>query len=827
MNSRFGHMRVVYFLLSLSATLIVIVLLSSAFGKAPPFGKFLSPQHGFWQNAEPVNEQFSDDIHMPGIDRATHIYLDDRLVPHIFAQSEKDAYFAQGYLHAKFRLWQMEFQTIAASGRLTEILGAGPDSAFLNNDRRMRRIGMVYGAKRSLVAMENEEATKTHLNAYANGVNYFIDHLSESELPLEYKLLNYYPEKWSPYKTALLLKYLSYDLTGTDSDIEHTNARSSFTKEDYEKMYPIMHDVASPVIPRGTFFRKPADSVIAPPTADSLYFQWKHADTIPNIIAPPPVKGKGSNNWVAGGSKTLSGRPILCNDPHLGLNLPSLWYEVQITTPDQSVYGVSLPGAPSVIIGFNDFISWGLTNAARDVLDYYQVTFNGGNKSEYLLDGEWKKSDLVVEQFNMKDGSVFTDTVAYTVFGPVMYDDHYNGKGRVGSNMNLAVKWIAHEASNEMKTFTDLNSARNYEDYVKAISYFTCPGQNFAFASKSGTIALWQQGKFPAKWTMQGDFILPGSDTSYRWQKFIPQNENPHIVNPERGYVSSANQVPADTTYPYYLGGDYDVYRGVQINRMLDIMGGVSAADMQMMQNNNYNAFAEDALPYMLSNIKESLLTPDEKRFLDTLKEWNFRNENQLTAPTIFASWFNEFEQQVWKDEFAKLPGAATDPDSPTLIQLLKTDSSFTFIDDINTPEKETVVDIITRSFKKCAVSLAAAKSEGRLVWSRFKDTGIRHLLRMEPLSRYHLNTGGGRNTINATQQWWGPSWKMVVHLTDSTEAYGIYPGGQNGNPGSYHYDDFVTNWSEGKYFKLWQMRGEESDDRRVKHTLKLSPPFD
>lgn len=827
MNSRFGNMKVVYFLLSLSATLMIIVLLNSGFGKAPPFGKFLSPQHGFWQNAESLNQQFSGELYVDDVERSTHIYLDERLVPHIFAQNERDAFFAQGYLHAKFRLWQMEFQTIAASGRLTEILGAGPDSAYLNNDRRMRRIGMVYGAKRSLKEMEGDEATKNNLESYTDGVNFYIERLTQSELPIEYKLLNYYPEKWSPYKSALLLKYLSYDLTGSESDIEHTNAKAHFTEAEYKLLYPLLHEIASPVIPRGTIFRAPSATVSAPPTADSLYFRWKQGDTVPNVIEPPAEKGKGSNNWVAGGAKTLSGRPILCNDPHLGLNLPSLWYEIQIVTPEHSVYGASLPGAPSVVVGFNDFIAWGVTNAARDVLDYYQVTFNGNNKTEYRMNGEWKKTELTIEEYKMKDGSAFYDTVAYTEFGPVMYDQSYNGKGRVGSDMNLAVRWMAHQPSNELKTFIDLNKARTYDDYVKAISYFSCPGQNFAFASKAGTIALWQQGKFPAKWNMQGDFVMPGQDMSYNWQSLIPQSENPHVVNPPRGYVSSANQIAADTAYPYYLGGDYDVYRGLQINRMLEIMNGVSPEDMQQMQNNNYNAFAEDALPLMLGQIKEILLTPDEKRFLDTVRNWNFRNENDLTGPTIFANWFQTFEEMIWKDEFSKQPGVSVEPDSPTLIEALKKDSTFPFIDDITTPEKETIKDIVTRAFKKAAVALTFAQQEGRLTWSKFKDTGIRHLLRMEPLSRYHLNTGGGRNVINATQQFWGPSWKMIVHLTDTTEAYGIYPGGQNGNPGSYHYDEFVSNWAEGKYYRLWQMRGDESTDPRIKHVIKLSPPFD
>jgi penicillin G amidase len=823
MNSRFGYMKIVYFLLSLSITLIVIVLLSSGFGKAPPFGKFLSPQHGFWQNAEPVTKAYTADLEIPYISRNTEIYFDERLVPHIFAENESDAFFTQGYLHAKFRLWQMEFQTLAASGRLSEILGPGPDSAILHNDRSMRRLGMVFGAKRSLAEMEKDRITKEQLNAYTKGVNYYIEHMTQAELPLEYKLLNYLPERWSNLKTAFLLKYLSYDLTGSENDIENTNAKSYFTEEAFRKMYPIWNESSSPVIPSGTYFPRASDSVVAPLSADSLYFQWKHAV---NVLTIKRDKDNGSNNWVAGGSKTLSGRPILCNDPHLGLNLPSLWYEIQITTPQYSVYGASLPGAPSVVIGFNEHIAWGVTNAARDVIDYYSIAFNGNDKSQYRLNDEWQKAELMVEKYKMKDGAVFIDTVAYTVFGPVMYDDRFSGKGRVPSNVNLAVRWMAHDPSNELKALSGLNRSKDYDDYAEAIKYFSCPGQNFAFASKTGDIALWHQGKFPNKWKMQGDFIMPGTDTTFKWKSFIPQAENPHVINPPRGFVSSANQVPADTTYPYYLGGDYDVYRGLQINRMLEIMSGITPDDMQRLQNDNYNAFAETAVPYLIQHVKVDVLTAEERKFLDTLRGWNYRNDNDLPGPTIFINWFDIFEVMIWTDELGKQPGPSRMPDAPTLIELLKRDSAFEFTDDVNTPEKETIEEVVTKSFQKACIALATAEKDGRLAWNKFKDSGIRHLLRIEPLSRFHLNTGGGKNVINATQQYRGPSWKMIVQLTDTTEAYGIYPGGQNGNAGSKHYDEFVTDWSQGKYYTLWHMKKDQAGDKRVTSVLKFLPAF-
>ncbi|MEO8582998.1 MAG: penicillin acylase family protein, partial [Flavitalea sp.] len=775
-------MRLLSFSISLIITVALVIALNNSIGSIPPIGKFVSPQQGFWQNAEPVHKNFNADFSFPQLKNKSRVFFDERLVPHVFAEDENDAYFIEGYLHAKFRLWQMEFQTFAAAGRLTEVLGAGPDSAYLNNDKFMRRLGMVYGAKRSIAEMEKDPTTRNELNSYTAGVNSYIESLTVAELPLEYKLLNYVPEKWTNLKSSLLLKYMSYDLTGFDNDIEHTNAKSFFSAEDYNKLYPLFPDSLDPIIPKGSMFEAPSIIPAVPYNADSAYFMNVKDSVYVSPLKPERING--SNNWVVSGKKTKSGRPILCNDPHLGLSLPSLWYEMQISTPSKNVYGVSIPGSPSIVVGFNDSIAWGLTNAARDVKDYYRIQFKDDNKTSYWFNNEWKAADMVIETYFLKDGTKLYDTVSYTVFGPVLYDNNYNGKGRVPKNENLALRWTAHDPSNELKTFSLLNSAKNYSDYQKALTFYTCPGQNIAFASKSGDIALWQAGKFPAKWTHQGDLIMPGTDNSYAWQGSVPQSENPHLINPERGFVSSANQLPADSTYPYYLGGEYDVYRGITINHFLSGLNEIVPADMQKMQNQNYNAFAEMAVPLLLAHIRESDLTDTEKSYLQMVKTWNLRNDNEETGVTVFVNWFQQFENTVWDDELAQVKGSVTKPEPSTLIEAILKDSTFSFLDNINTTEKESLVDDITLAFKKAVPLLESANSDGKLKWNKYKDTGIRHLLRIEALSRYHLNTGGGIHVINATTQFHGPSWRMVVQLTDKTEAYGIYPGGQSGNPG-------------------------------------------
>jgi penicillin amidase len=606
-------------------------------------------------NAEPASHDFSEDLSFPGLENKVEVFLDDRLVPHVFAQTDEDAYFVQGYLHAKFRLWQMEFQTHAAAGRLTEILGRGPDDAILHNDRLMRRLGMVSSAEKAVAEMEKNTATKAMSDAYTAGVNAYIGQLAVSNLPIEYKLLNYQPERWSNIKTGLLLKYMSYDLTGHENDFERTNARAAFSKADYEMLYPERQDSLEPVIPAGTFFDYPAIKPVIPANADSLYFQWH--DSV-NIVEQKPDKDNGSNNWAVDGRKTRSGRPILCDDMHLGLSLPSIWYEMHISTPRSNVYGVTLPGAPMIIVGFNDHCSWGVTNAARDVKDYYEVQFKDDTRQQYLFNGEWKRAEARIEEIKIKGGTVIRDTVVYTVFGPVLYDRSFSGANRVENARNYAVRWTAHDPSNDFLCYYLLNGAKTYEDYRNALKYCSTPGQNFVFAAKDGDIAISQQGLFPAKWNKQGDFIMPGIDSSYMWQAMIPDTEDPHIRNPERGFVSSANQIPVDSTYPYYIGGSYDLYRGYIINRYLRQMNGITPADMQRLQTDNYNVFAELARPILLTNIDETQLNTDEKKYLDIVRRWNLRNDPGEKGPAVFSAWFDSLEVQVWSDELSTGEGS-------------------------------------------------------------------------------------------------------------------------------------------------------------------------
>lgn len=808
-------MKIFSFSLAAIFTTVLVILLNNQLVLPAALGKLLSPQHGVWQNAEEQDHDFSADLKFDNLKDKVEVYLDDRLVPHVFAEQETDVYFVQGYLHAKFRLWQMELQTHAAAGRASEIIGA----KAIAHDREFRRLGMGYAAEISLKEMEADPETKSICDAYTAGVNAYINSLTESKLPIEYKLIGYKPELWSNLKTALFLKYMSYDLAGHDDDFEMTNAKNYFSKEDFDLLYPQKQDSLDPIIPKGTVYAASKVPVKAPAIADSVYF---NSTELLALQQQKPDRDNGSNNWAVSGKKTKSGAPILCNDPHLGLNLPSLWYEMQLSTPAYNAYGVSFPGAPSIIIGYNDSCAFGFTNGGRDVKDYYKIKFKDDSRKEYWFNNEWKQTEFRIEKIKVKDSLDYIDTVAYTVFGPVMFDKSFTGK-RAPGNSYYALRWKAHDPSNELKIFSQLNRAKNYADYSVAVLNLKTPGQNCAFACKNGDIAIRTQGAWPAKWKGQGDFVMPGTDSSFMWQGMIPMDETPFQYNPERGFISSANQKPADTTYPYYLGRNYPVYRGLIINKKLAAMENITPENMMELQTNNYNVFAEEARPIFLKNINVDALSASEKKYFELLRGWNLSNDVKSKGTTIFIVLWKNFTAAVFDDEFKNAPDVVMRPFESSLLDGILKDSAYKFIDNIETTQRETLPEIATAAFKKSGIELQKIEAEGKLEWAKYKGTKITHLAKLDAFSRTGLPVGGGVHCINAAKETHGPSWRMVVSLTAETEAYGVYPGGQSGNPGSKFYDNFVDQWASSKYYRLWMMTKAEVNSKKVKWKISFN----
>ena len=785
-------------ILSFVLTIGIFFALNTKFASIPPIGKFLNPYSGVWQNE--TDESISGEVSISGLKDKVTVHYDEQLIPHVFAQNEIDLYRAQGYLTAKHRLWQMEFQTFASAGRLSEIIGEGA----LNYDRQERRRGMGFGAEQTLKKMSEDKETMAIAQAYADGVNSYINQLDPKDYPVEYKLLDYKPEAWTPKKTALLLMYMTKMLAGGDEDMENTNALRLFGKERFDLLFPDFFDITDPIIPKDTDW-----SYIDVPQTPAPYSEPVLDSIVETIDKPDP--NYGSNNWAVSGEKSTSGNPILANDPHLGLNLPSIWFVMQLSTPNQNAFGATLPGALAVISGFNQHIAWGETNATRDVIDWYKIEFNE-DRSKYKFDDQWKDVSIRVEDIKIKGKPSYKDSVLYTHHGPVIYDKNFKSDKELAG---YAMRWTGHIPGNGQRTFIELNKAKNYDDYANALKYWVAPAQNFVFASTEGDIALWVQGMFPNKWEGQGKFVMDGSKSENDWQSFIPQPFNAHTKNPERGFVSSANQHPVDATYPYYVFNDgYETYRNRVINDFFNSKEKFSVQDFKDLHNNNYNLKAAELMPYMLETMDISNLTTEEKEIYDMAKTWQYNNDMEEIGPSIWKAWWNVLYDMVW-DEFDLEDTAIDAPFTYQTIYLLKTKGDNAFMDIIDTPETETAKDLFKLSFNKAVKKLNTWKAEnGDLNWVNYKGTFAGHLLQALPaFSRFDIPIGGGKNIVNATSENWGPSWRMIVEMTSPPTALGIYPGGQSGNPGSKYYDNFIDDWAAGKYHSLNFLQNDTATD--------------
>ncbi|NCP58731.1 MAG: penicillin acylase family protein, partial [Flavobacteriales bacterium] len=622
--------------LSLLLALGIFYALNTKLGSIPPIGKFLSPSQGVWQNEKTESTTGSIEINAL-LDKVT-VHYDEQLIPHIFAQNDLDLYRAQGFITAKHRLWQMEFQTYAAAGRLSEIIG----EKALNYDRTQRRKGMGFGAENALEKMKEDPGILKFLEAYSEGVNTYIHSLDVKNYPVEYKLLDYKPEPWTPKKTALLLMYMTDMLCGKDYDLEYTNALREFGKDRFDLLYPDFFDVIDPIIPKETDW-----SFIDTPKTEVPQSQLP-LDSIPETMEKPDPDN-GSNNWAVSGSKSYSGNPILANDPHLGLNLPSIWFVMQLATPNHNAFGATLPGALGVISGFNNHIAWGETNATRDVKDWYKIEFKDHTRAQYKHNNTWKNTSVRLEEIKIKGQQTYIDSVFYTHHGPVSYDYSFKGNGQ---KEGYAMKWVGHIGGNNQRTLLDLNSAKNYDDYLKALEHWVAPAQNFVFASTEGDIALWIQGLFPNKWVGQGKFLMDGSLPENDWQSFIPKEFNAHSKNPEQGFVSSANQHPVDESYPFYVFNDgYETYRNRVINDFFRSKEKISIQDFKDLQNNNFNLKASELLPYMFEHMDTSNLSIEEQEILNNIKKWDYNSEVNSLAPSIWDLWWKTLFTLTW-DEF-------------------------------------------------------------------------------------------------------------------------------------------------------------------------------
>jgi penicillin amidase len=758
--------------------------------KLPALGPLLSPHTGFWKQAESVAQPETIVLELEELSEEVVIVLDERLVPHIFAANPVDAAYAQGYIVASHRLWQMDISVRATIGRLAEVLGDN----LIERDRLQRRKGLLWAAERAMNSWKKYPEEWAMLEAYTKGANAYINSLSPADYPIEFKLLGYSPEPWTELNSAVFFKSMAETLSSRNRDLAASNTLAWLGEESFDFLFPEWNPRQSPIIPESVEWNfEPA----VQPSADTLVPDGQIGQMHPYRTFPLPPEFIGSNNWAVGGSKTASGHPMLCNDPHLNLTLPAIWYEVQIHTPEYNAYGVALPGVPGIVIGFNEAIAWGVTNVGQDVMDWYTIDWVDEQKESYRMDGQEMPVEKLVEVIRVRGQSEpLLDTVKYTYWGPVVYEDNES------EFKDMAMRWIAHDVPSDtpygvIGAFNQLARATSYEDYYAALQGYENPGQNFVFASKTGDIAITVNGKFPIKEKEQGRFIQAGNTRANEWKGYIPYEQLPRVKNPERGFVSSANQHSTTPDYPYYYNGGFDDFRGRYINRQLDSMKQVTLEDMKNLQLETYSIKAEEALPALLDLIDSTDQSLLSRPAVQELMAWNYRFDANQKAPALFQRWLDHAYEASF-DEFLtkEAEHEVLRPETWRFIDLLENHPDHLIFDLQQTEERETAGDIAVQALNK-------ALEEPAQIWSDYQKGIINHIGRIPAFSAPLDGVGGYADAPNAFKGSNGPSWRMIVELGEEVKGYGVYPGGQSGNPGSPFYQNMVQSWAEGTYHDL------------------------
>lgn len=777
---------------------LVVVLFSLKMGPLPRLGMFFSPSQGYVKNGLEADETIPEFVRGSLIDKAT-IHFDGNGVPYIFAENNHDLFVLQGYVAARDRLFQMEVSTRLTSGRLAEWLG----NDLIENDRYFRRLGLSAAAERATEKAMNDSVTAEILTAYAQGVNIYIESLSKEDYPIEYKLLDIEPERWEPLKTILVLKNITYTLTGFFNDLRNSNTRALFGEsfftdvlfKDFDELQPIISELGNTVSKK-----EPA------PFNLKNYFK---ADLTKQKIPIEPDADNGSNNWALRASKTKNGKPILSSDPHLTMSLPSIWYEQSLNTPEFSAHGVNIPGAPCISIGFTPFLSWGVTNSGSDVADFYQITFRDSTMAEYLFDGKWLPTTIKKERIKNRDGSDSIENVVYTHHGPVVFNSDSDSKTHTEIPFGAALRWVAYEDGNELNALFEMLKSQSVKQYTKALSDFGAPALNWAFASSTDTIGMWVNGKIPKKWDYQGMFIADGSSSAYDWKESIPFDDLPHEINPKRNFVSSANQIPVSDTYPYYF--DYKMAgfsRPNRINQLLSEKNDFMVEDIQKMQLDSYSLVAKKLVPVYLHALSEIELPDSMLVFKHLIESWDFVNEDKQIAPSIFHQWRRSLHKLTW-DELDAVNVPISKPWLDNTDWLVVENPTSIWFDKVDSNQKETSLDLIQEAFSDAIKMLKNqfGSSTKEWIWAKYNKTDLKHIAGIPGFNSGYIATSGFSESINAIRGTHGPSWRMVVEMDAwNSWAYVTYPGGQSGNPGSVHYLDRLESWrvNKGKVVKLY-----------------------
>ena len=715
------------------------------------------------------------------------VTTDEKGIPHIKAKSDRDLYIAQGYIQAQNRIVQMELSRRQASGTLSEIVG----ESLVERDKFFRTLGLRRAAEKSYE--HYSDYGKQVLQWFADGVNAYIEEAIENNrLPVEFTILGSKPQKWTPIDSLTIGKYMAYDLGGHwERQAFNYYLLKEFPEEKAHELFP--------QYPKGRKTIIQDEEIEKVDVAKS----FEHA-VISHAF-------NGSNNWVVSGKKTKSGKPLLANDPHLGLATPSVWLQMHLETDDMNVSGVIFAGVPGIILGHNDHIAWGVTNTGPDVQQLYIEKRNPDNELEFLFEGKWEKATVIDEPIQVKDGKTIDYQVLETRHGPIISEfAHESGKDTV-----LSLRWTALEPTTELEAILEINRAKNWEEFEKGLEKFHVPTQNFVFASKDGTIAYKANGKIPIYENSEDALVpLPGWEAKYEWKGYIPFSELPKVVNPEKGYIATANNKVTGDNYPYHISNVWaQPYRYERIAEVLESRDDFTLEDMKALQMDTMNLRAREFVPMFAEALKHVKWNDLESQAIEVLKEWNFKDDAHLPQPLIFHHWFLEIEKILYAEipesmmELFTAHGQTTDE----LLRKALNGEKSVWIEDNGGLEK-VLADSLKKTVKK--LSSEFGKDVKTWKWGDYHRVQFYHpLSSANPILAYLFNrekpipVGGSAVTvmeasydIETGEVNHGASWRFVIDMANPDVGYHIVGPGQDGHFKSKWYHDQMPDWVNGTY---------------------------
>ena len=761
-----------------------------------------------------------------GLQDEVSIYRDSFGIPHIYANNQADLFFAQGYVTAQDRFWQMEFWRHIGMGRISEIAG----EATIDSDKFIRTVGWNRMAEDYINYYEQEAPEfMAVLDAYSAGVNAYINE-NGTALPLQFQILGlvnepWQIEPWQPVHTVAWGIVMANDLSGNWS---HELTRARLYQE-------LGQEAVDTLIPGYPYHNRP---VIAP-TVDQVNQQaasnqsdnglsaidWPAVNTTlvgepPNIaLAAGYDPNIGSNNWVISGEHTNTGLPLLANDPHLSVQMPSIWYEVGLHAPDYNVRGFSFAGVPGVIVGHNENIAWGVTNVGPDTQDLYIEKRNPDNPNQVEYMGAWEEMSYLEEIIKVNGSADIVLPVYITRHGPIINDLIDDA-----STNPLALRWTAQEPSRILQSVVLLNQATNFDEFREALRYWDTPSQNIIYADKQGNIGYQTPSRIPIRKNGDGLTPVPGWTGEYEWEDFIPYEEMPTLYNPESGFIVTANHAVVDEQYGHFLAYDWaDGDRGLRIEAMISEQlnngGKINASDIASIQFDSKSLPAETWVPLLTG------LTSDDSQVqaaFALLNGWDYQERIDSVPAALFEMFYAHLFHYVLVDEVA-LDNVDIFAQQDTFMYELASDMEAAWWDDITTPETETAEEMMLQSMTD-AINWLEENVGGSMddwTWGKihtitFADgvlgaSGVAPVEAIFNRGPYALD--GGSDLVNATS--WQrsdpaivvshPSMRMIVDMSDFEANQSVIPTGQSGHPYHLHYDDQMPLWLNGQYHTmLW-----------------------